>query len=155
MQDLIESSEHAKSILNMSTALKCALWRWMPKEATKASCSFAAVLKKDGEAQRTILQVCPFNDAAQDIEEMFYDVPEYGLVGAEALAAVPTAAGQYHFATVDESNAFTHVVVPAWWHFYQAAPSVCARQLPRDWVGEQWWCENKTLSLLYTHGNGL
>ncbi len=114
------------------------LWNLAPAKEAKGMCSVAAVPKRSGDKLRKILMTCPFNEAALDVPTLVGGDPEYGLLGGGALAQVHSADDSMEVATLDESNAFTPLVVPVWWQKYQAGPKVRAGDLPREWTRGRW-----------------
>jgi len=87
-----------------------ALWTLRPADEMKASCSIAAVLKKN-LAQRKILMVVPFNSMMRSVPDLTPETDPYGLQGPGALAAYHID-GEQHVGTLDESNAFTFLMAP-------------------------------------------
>ena len=78
----------------------------------------AAVHKSQGEQLRKILMCCPFNFLCKAIALLIGHVAHYGLRGVEALSQCFTDQAGFAFSALDESNAFTSVLAPAWWRKY-------------------------------------
>ena len=62
------------------------LWDLVPLEEVELFTGVAAVLKKDGPAQRKILQSIPFNASSVSPERLIGEPFDYGLVGGSGLA---------------------------------------------------------------------
>ena len=113
------------------------LWCLEPASSAKGRCSYACVPKRSGHELRKILQVCPMNDAMWDVEHCIGADPAYGLQGCGALSQLSVGEDVTCCACLDQSNAFTYIEVPPWWLPYQAAPSIEAGNLPKDWQMSQ------------------
>ena len=116
-----------------------ALWRLRPADESLAVFSVAAVLKKDGRTQRKLVQSVPLNAMMRSPAELLgLEEVDYGLAGGVALCQLSTADGKLAVATLDESNAFTHVVTPSSWWPWMTGPLLFARELPADWRDPLW-----------------
>ena len=96
--------------------------------------SLAAVEKSSGDMLRKILMCVPFNTLACTVQELIHKPPPYGLLGCGALSQMRADDDLLAFGSADEGNAFTTVVAPALWRFWQAAPKVRVGDLDPAWV---------------------
>jgi hypothetical protein len=113
------------------------LWVLELASQAKASCSVAAVKKREGTQLRKILMVVPFNTIALSVDEFMQTNVDYGLMGPAALAQLRLISGSLATAAADESNAFSSVEVPFSWRAYQAGPRVRAGDLPASWTNNR------------------
>jgi hypothetical protein len=127
--------EHSEYVRYLCRPEVRELWDLEAASCAVATCSIASVMKSDGISQRKILMVCPMNDAIKSVEDFIAADPGYGLVSGTALSQARPINGQLCVGSVDESNAFTPVIVPTFWRRLQAGPRIRARDLPPDWVG--------------------
>ena len=81
---------------------------------------------------------CPFNEVVLALAVALGAAFDYGMQAGAALAKVDVRGGHLAVASVDQSNAFTHVVVPEWWRAYMAGRKVRASELPAGWVRNRW-----------------
>ena len=116
------------------------LWRLAPLSERKLPMGIATVAKKDGHTLRKVLQSVPFNSASYTLGEMLGEEFDYGLQGGAALAQLsfPAATREWHALSLDESNAFTHVITPSWWWPYMCGPPVLSNELPPAWEDGRW-----------------
>ena len=125
------------------------LWTFVPASEAKYFFSVAAVPKKDGRWLRKLVQCVPLNAAIMTPAEML-DQPEvdYGLVGGVAISQVQGTDGHFAVHTLDESNAFSHVVIPESWRKYFAGPAIAARDVPA-WARLPEWPDDLMIAPLY------
>ena len=114
------------------------LWELGPVEAAVGRCSMATVPKRDSDLLRKIFQVCPMNECMVDVETAMSQPVDYGLLGAGVLTQMTVPDDVIHVASLDQSNAFTYIIVPLWWWPYQAAPCILASDLPPAWRAGRW-----------------
>ena len=118
------------------------LWELIREEEAICTLTVAAVEKKGSSPTdrktRKILMTCPFNEVAIALLAALGQAFDYGVQAGAALAQVDVRGGYLAVASVDQSNAFTHVFVPRWWRAYMAGPKVRASELPQDWVRGRW-----------------
>ena len=108
------------------------LWTLAPLVEVELTMGIACVLKKNGRDLRKVLQSVPFNSACFSIEEAFTEPFEYGIQGGAALAQLtfPATAEEWCALTLDQSNAFSHVITPEWWWPRMCGPAVRCAELP-------------------------
>ena len=103
------------------------MWGWMPLEEVKAIAGFSVVPKnkRNGEFQRKLIMCCSLNYLWESVEKR----SNQGMDGAGALARIHTEGQPLDVSACDQSNAFTRVLVPEWFHAYQAVPPICANEV--------------------------
>lgn len=111
------------------------LWDFRLASEARGTLSLAAVPKKLGPQQRNILMTCPFNEALRPVDSILEGGFNYGMHAGAALAQVQVPSDELAFASADQGNAFTHVIVPAWWRPFMAGPKVRAAEV-REIVGD-------------------
>ena len=110
------------------------LWALRRAADVRGTIGVASVLKKGGPAQRKILQSIPFNEMSWTPSQLLGYEVHYGLTGGAAVTQIGSSEAPACACTLDQSNAFTHVVTPEHWWVYMGGPRVKAGLLPRDWV---------------------
>ena len=73
-----------------------------------------------------MLMTIPFNRIAYNVEELLGHRFDYGLAGGTAISQVYTEGDDLHVVALDESNAFTSVMVPEWLSYWQCSPPLLA-----------------------------
>jgi len=124
-----------------------ALWEPMEPHRVKATLSVAAVPKVGKAGLRKILMSVPFNNLAATPGALMGEEIDYGLTGGAALSQIYVS-HCWHTRSLDESNAFTHIVTPPSWWPFMAAPPVRAAELPARWTRGR-WKRNQKLYLCY------
>ena len=134
------------------------LWSFRPASEAMFLASISAVAKKDGAWLRKLLQCVPLNAAIVTPAEMLQvEQVDYGLVGALAITQMSGDDGHLAVQTVDESNAFTHVVTPEAWWPYMGGPQIKAGELREelrdpDWLASTLICPMHTrLGMGFAH----
>ena len=98
------------------------MWRWVKADQVRAYGGFSCVAKKTPGKLRKVLMFCAQNYA-------FFSVRGYadqGLHGGGALARLHIPSDHWRVSAIDENNAFTRLVAPAWLHLWSACPPVPA-----------------------------
>jgi len=113
------------------------LWELLEPDQVKATLSVAAVPKVGKVGLRKILMSVPFNNLAAPPSSLMGFEVDYGLTGGAALSQLYVP-GSWHTRSLDESNAFTHILTPSAWWPYMAAPPVRACELPTRWTRGRW-----------------
>ena len=116
------------------------LWKLAPLQEAELTMGIACVLEKNGRDLRKVLQSVPLNVACYDVDQAFSEPFEYGLQGGAALGqlAFPVSTEEWSALTLDESNAFSHVITPEWWWPRMCGPAVRAAELPSGWTRGRW-----------------
>jgi len=98
------------------------MWVFGTEDEVKASAGISAVPKKTAGELRKLVMSCAANYCFADVRER----RNHGLGGGTALSRVVAWSENTEGSLLDESNAFTAVVTPAWMWGFMACPRVCA-----------------------------
>ena len=101
------------------------MWHYITQDQVKATAGVSAVAKKDITQQRKLIMACAANYCWKDVKLR----TNHGLGGSAALAKLRTTGPELNVAVMDESNAFTAVVVPEWMIYYFACPPVLSGEV--------------------------
>ena len=101
------------------------IWHFLTHSEVVATAGVSAVAKKDPSQQRKLIMACAANYCWQDVKIRL----DHGLGGSAALARIQAVEPGLHVAFMDESNAFTSMVVPQWMIKYLACPPVLSGEI--------------------------
>lgn len=128
----------------------CRLWEYVEDDPSYMTCAVLAVGRAKDTMQRKIMAMCPANFAMYDVDTLWPnrpDITDLGMLGGASLSRVRCAEPELYWSGLDENQAFTSVVVPAWQRSLQAGPLLRARAIPRYLWKKGWTASTKVRPL--------
>jgi len=101
------------------------MWTYLPAEDVKAIGGVSAVPKKKPPMLRKLIMCVSCNFAWEDVSKRVSS----GMGGGLSLTSMRTRGDEINFSSLDESNAFTSVLTPAWMWPWMCCPPVRAGRI--------------------------